>query len=187
MSEAVIVAALGFAGTLTGAYLANRKTSALIAYRLEQLEKKVDKHNSVIERTFELEKRAALGRKSMADDLVVPQIHVQCQFVIYALHRERRHVTDNALKRLVDTQFCHKQIGKNTSWIAWLFILVMLRFAFDPGYFTAFMSIRSGKDKTSIQADLGVEPPVAVGRVFHVVFLKQHNVADQILCSFRRI
>ena len=60
MSEAVIVAALGFAGTLTGAYLANRKTSALIAYRLEQLEKKVDKHNSVIERTFELEKRAAL-------------------------------------------------------------------------------------------------------------------------------
>ena len=54
------LAALGFAGTLTGAYLANRKTSALIAYRLEQLEKKVDKHNSVIERTFELEKRAAL-------------------------------------------------------------------------------------------------------------------------------
>lgn len=53
-------ALLGFAGTLTGAYLANRKTSALIAYRLEQLEKKVDKHNSVIERTFELEKRAAL-------------------------------------------------------------------------------------------------------------------------------
>ena len=60
MSEAVIVALLGFAGTLTGAYLANKKTSAVIAYRLEALEKKVDRHNSVIKRTYELEKRAAL-------------------------------------------------------------------------------------------------------------------------------
>lgn len=60
MSEAVIVALLGFAGTLTGAYLANKKTSVVIAYRLEALEKKVDRHNSVIERTYELEKRAAL-------------------------------------------------------------------------------------------------------------------------------
>lgn len=60
MSEALIVALLGFAGTLTGAYLANRRSTALIAYRLEALEKKVDRHNSVIERTYELEKRAAL-------------------------------------------------------------------------------------------------------------------------------
>lgn len=60
MSEALIVALLGFAGTLTGAYLANRKASALIAYRLEELERKVDRHNTVIERTYELEKRAAL-------------------------------------------------------------------------------------------------------------------------------
>lgn len=30
----------------------------LISYRLEQLEKKVDVHNNVIERTYELEKRA---------------------------------------------------------------------------------------------------------------------------------
>lgn len=60
MSEALIVALLGFAGTLTGAYLANRRSTALIAYRLEALEKKVDRHNTVIERTYELEKRAAL-------------------------------------------------------------------------------------------------------------------------------
>lgn len=60
VSEAVIVALLGFAGTLTGAYLANRRSSAVIAYRLEALEKKVDRHNTVIERTYELEKRAAL-------------------------------------------------------------------------------------------------------------------------------
>lgn len=59
MSE-IIIALFSLAGTLAGAYFANRRTSALVLYRLEQLEKKVDKHNSVIERTFELEKRAAL-------------------------------------------------------------------------------------------------------------------------------
>ncbi len=36
------------------------KSSALIAYRLELLEKKVDKHNSVVERTFKLEEQAAV-------------------------------------------------------------------------------------------------------------------------------
>lgn len=56
----IIIAALSLVGTLAGAYLANRKSSALIAYRLEQLEKKVDKHNSVIERTFKLEEQAAV-------------------------------------------------------------------------------------------------------------------------------
>ena len=34
------------------------KRDAIQAYRLEQLEKKVDRHNSVIERTFNLEKRS---------------------------------------------------------------------------------------------------------------------------------
>ena len=41
--------------SLLGVYLANRKSSALIAYRLAELEKKVDKHNKVVERTFILE------------------------------------------------------------------------------------------------------------------------------------
>ena len=60
MTEAVIVALLSLAGTLTGAYLANRKSVALVAYRLEQLEKKVDKHNSVVERTYALEEAVSL-------------------------------------------------------------------------------------------------------------------------------
>ena len=37
-------------------------------YRLEQLEKKVDKHNQVIERTYELEKNAAV-MKERIDEL----------------------------------------------------------------------------------------------------------------------
>lgn len=65
MSEAVIVALLGFLGTLAGAYLANRKSGALIAYRLEELEKKVDKHNTVVERTYELERRADVAAEQI--------------------------------------------------------------------------------------------------------------------------
>ena len=59
--ETVIVAALSLAGTLAGAYLANRRSSALIAYRLEQLERKVNKHNNLVERTYALEEAAALA------------------------------------------------------------------------------------------------------------------------------
>lgn len=58
MSDTIIVAVIAFVGTVGGAYLANMRMSALIAYRLEQLEKKVALHNSVIERTYALEKHA---------------------------------------------------------------------------------------------------------------------------------
>lgn len=51
------MAALSLVGTLVGAYLANRKSTALIAYRLEELEEKVNKHNNLVERTYKLEQR----------------------------------------------------------------------------------------------------------------------------------
>ena len=60
MTEAIIVAVLGLVGTLTGSYLANRKSAALVAYRLEQLEQKVNKHNNLVERTYALEESVAL-------------------------------------------------------------------------------------------------------------------------------
>ena len=65
MSDVIIVGILSLVGTLAGAYLANRKSSALIAYRLQELEKKVDKHNTVIERTYALEERAAVMEEKM--------------------------------------------------------------------------------------------------------------------------
>lgn len=40
-------------GSITGILVSNRLTT----YRIEQLEKKVDKHNSVVERTYRLEER----------------------------------------------------------------------------------------------------------------------------------
>ena len=60
MNETVAVALLSLAGTLIGAYLANRKSAALVAYRLEQLESKVGKHTQVIERTYVLEESVSL-------------------------------------------------------------------------------------------------------------------------------
>lgn len=65
MTEAIIVALLGLVGTLAGSYLANRKSTALIAYRLEQLEQKVSKHNNLVERTYALEESVALMDERM--------------------------------------------------------------------------------------------------------------------------
>lgn len=61
MTEAIVVAALGLVGTLAGSYLANRKSTALVIYRLEQLEQKVSKHNNLVERTYALEEAVALA------------------------------------------------------------------------------------------------------------------------------
>jgi hypothetical protein len=56
MQWGTIAAALITAlGALAGTYLSNRKSTALMEYRLKQLETKVDKHNNVIERTYKLE------------------------------------------------------------------------------------------------------------------------------------
>ena len=57
MTDAVIVALLSLAGTLIGSYLSSRKSAALLAYRLEQLEQKVQTHNNLIDRTYRLEDR----------------------------------------------------------------------------------------------------------------------------------
>ena len=57
MSEAVFVAVLGFAGTLTGSLFGVLAAQKLTQYRLGQLEEKVNRHNNLIERTFRLEGR----------------------------------------------------------------------------------------------------------------------------------
>ena len=60
MEATIVVAILSLIGTLGGAYLAGRKTTAMVVYRLSELEKKVDKHNHVVERMYEVEKKLAL-------------------------------------------------------------------------------------------------------------------------------
>ena len=56
----IIVALLSLAGTLAGSFFAQRKSSALIAYRLEELEHKVQAHNNLVERMYRVEERTEL-------------------------------------------------------------------------------------------------------------------------------
>ena len=55
MSESIIVALLGFAGTLLGSLFGILAAQKLTQYRLAQLEEKVNKHNNLVERTYVLE------------------------------------------------------------------------------------------------------------------------------------
>ncbi len=56
MSETVIVALVSLIGTLVGTFGGILTGSKLTNYRIEQLEKKVEEHNKVVERTYKLEK-----------------------------------------------------------------------------------------------------------------------------------
>lgn len=60
---ALISAALAATASITVAVIQHRKSVALIEYRLQQLEKKVDIHNSVIERTYKLEQHVAVSEE----------------------------------------------------------------------------------------------------------------------------
>ena len=60
MSEAVMVALIGLAGSGAGAFGGILVSSKLTQYRLEQLEKRVQAHNSLIERTYRLEERTEI-------------------------------------------------------------------------------------------------------------------------------
>lgn len=60
MTEAIIVAVITGVLSLIGTWLSNRKSASLIAYRLSELEKRVEKHNQIVERTYKLEEAAQL-------------------------------------------------------------------------------------------------------------------------------
>lgn len=65
MSESIIVALLALLGTLFGTFGGILTANKLTNYRLEQLEKKVEKHNNVIERVFNLEKKLAVDEEEI--------------------------------------------------------------------------------------------------------------------------
>ena len=52
MSETIIVALLSLVGTILGTFGGILTANKLTNYRIEQLEKKVEKHNKVIERVY---------------------------------------------------------------------------------------------------------------------------------------
>ena len=57
MSDTIISALISGAFTVTGIVIGIIASSSLTRYRLKQLEEKVDKHNSLIERMYKVEGR----------------------------------------------------------------------------------------------------------------------------------
>ena len=60
MDNKITIALISFAGTLLGTFGGIITSNKLTTYRIEQLENKVEKHNNVIERVYELEKEKAI-------------------------------------------------------------------------------------------------------------------------------
>lgn len=63
MDSTIIVAVLSFLGTVVGSFSGMK----LMSYRIEQLEKRVDKHNNVIERVYNLERKDAIQDERIAE------------------------------------------------------------------------------------------------------------------------
>ena len=60
MNDAVIVALIGLAGSAIGSMCGVLASSKLTQYRIEQLEKRVQAHNNLIDRTYKLEEHAEI-------------------------------------------------------------------------------------------------------------------------------
>ena len=65
MSETMIVAVLSFVGTLVGTMSGILTANRLTNYRLERLEKQVEKHNQVIDRVYKLEQADAVEEEEI--------------------------------------------------------------------------------------------------------------------------
>lgn len=61
MSTEIAVSVITLIGTILTVYGGNKLT----AYRIEQLEKRVNKHNNLIERTFKIEERLTVDEEQI--------------------------------------------------------------------------------------------------------------------------
>ena len=60
MPDTILLALLSLAGTLPGSLPGILTANKLTNYRIQALEKKVERHNQVIERVYRLEKQGAV-------------------------------------------------------------------------------------------------------------------------------
>lgn len=67
MSSEIIVAVIAFCGTLVGTFGGIVAASKLTDWRLEKLEAKVEKHNTIIERTYVLEEKMRVANHRIDD------------------------------------------------------------------------------------------------------------------------
>lgn len=67
MNPTVLTAFLGFLGTCIGTIGGILASSKLTNYRISELEKKVDKHNTLIDRMYKVESRVTLLEDEMRE------------------------------------------------------------------------------------------------------------------------
>ncbi len=65
MNTEIIVALIASGGGLLGSLVGVIASSKLTTYRIQQLENKVEKHNTVIERTYKLEETKAVMQEQI--------------------------------------------------------------------------------------------------------------------------
>lgn len=63
----IIIALLSLLGTIVGSLSGVLAANRLTNYRIRELEKKVDKHNTVIERTYRLEEMMKVANHRLTD------------------------------------------------------------------------------------------------------------------------
>ena len=67
MTSEIIVAVIAFLGTSLGTFGGIMTSAKLTNYRLQKLEEKVDKHNSIVERTYILEEKIKVANHRIAN------------------------------------------------------------------------------------------------------------------------
>lgn len=65
MTEGIIIAILSLFGTLLGSLFGILAANKLTMYRIEQLEKKVEKHNNLVDRMYNLETKVAVDEEEI--------------------------------------------------------------------------------------------------------------------------
>lgn len=63
--ESVIVALISGGMTLAGVLASNSKSRAVMEQKIDELSRRVDKHNCLVERTYNLERDVALLRNDV--------------------------------------------------------------------------------------------------------------------------
>lgn len=63
--ESIVVALIGGAVTLAGVVASNSRSRAVMEEKIDELARRVDKHNCLVERTYALEREIALLRNDV--------------------------------------------------------------------------------------------------------------------------
>lgn len=63
--ESIVVALIGGAVTLAGVVLSNSRSRAVMEVEIDELSRRVEKHNCLVERTYRLEQDVAVVKRDV--------------------------------------------------------------------------------------------------------------------------